>query len=124
MKTIQNYFQENFYDLDEETIMKIAERDKDPNVNNVIVGRHTHCYGLWLIDDGTTITYQLFYLNGSGNNFKGHLIKMDLHHQDRHEMLFAFSRHIADTYDSDVLIIHNTYQEKTATMAEQIGFMT
>jgi hypothetical protein len=124
MNVIQAYFDENFYDLDEAKILEIAKHKNDPIINNVIVGRHEHCYSIWLIDDQNTIDYQLFYLNGSGQELKGHLIKMDLHNDYRHEILFAFSRHLAEAYTLDILAVHNTFQEKTSTIAEQIGFMS
>jgi len=124
MNPIQEYFDKNFYDLDEATVLELAKQKNDPIINNVVVGRHDHCYGLWLIDDQSTIDYQLLYLNGSGPELKGQLIKMDLHHPQRHEILFAFSRHLAETYNLDILAVHNTFQEKTSTIAEQLGFMS
>jgi T5orf172 domain len=120
---LDEHFYSRFYNLDLETIFRFKEMSTDGSINNVIVGRHSHCYGLMLIDDEQDVEYHLYYINGD-NGLCGDLLKLDLRLEDRDLLLTVFSNHIADTYGLDTLEVFNTFQDMTRTMAEQIGYLT
>lgn len=123
MNALQTYFDENLYELDKEDIERLCKMNNDPIINNVIVGRRTHCYGLMLIDDQKSIDYQLFYINGK-RDLRGFLLKMTLHHPERHAILLQFCQYLTESFDLDIFAVYNTFQEKTCSMAEQLGFYT
>jgi len=74
-----------------------------------------------LIDANESVNYQLFYIKDN-DDVKGYLIKMTLQDDQRHEIQ-AFSQYVAECFDLDIFAVYNTFQEKTCSMAEQLGLL-
>ena len=80
---IEKLFYENYGNLDEEVILDINAKNPGGDINNVVVGLRTHCYGIWLIEDIKEVSYQLFYINGQ-NKLEGDFLQLslDIKHRD------------------------------------------
>lgn len=119
---LQHYLDDNIYQLDEEDIILLARLNNDPRINNVLVGLADQCFGLMLIDDKDDVPFQLFYVNGR-KQIEGVLIKMQLLYTLRNEVLFGFSRYVAQSYSLDSLEVFNTFQDHIRSTCEHIGFL-
>ncbi len=120
---IQQYFDENFYELGEDAVLRMNKVYNTPEINNVVRGVHTHCYGLAMMDDTDSIQYRVYYINGH-NELSGKLLELDINATDRDMLLLAFSMNIADTFGLDPLEAFNTFQDATRSMCEQLDYMT
>jgi hypothetical protein len=121
------YLDKHYYDkiftLDKESIIRLNESRMDGSLNNVVVGLHSHCYGLDLINDEGTVDYHVYYINGE-NELVGDLLKLNLHDKERDRLLLIFSNYLADTYGLDILETFNSFQEATRSMCERIDYLT
>ncbi len=119
----RSYYHDKFNHLDRDDVLRLSKAYSDPQINNVVKGIHAHCYGLALIDDTKQVNYQIYYLNGE-KNLVGELLELELHDEQRHSLLLVFSKHIAQTYNLDIVHVFNTFQEYTRSMCEQLDYYT
>ena len=120
---LDKHFYDKFHNLDEEAVLKLNKACSDVQVNNVIVGLQPHCFGLMLLDDSKSVNYRIFYINGL-NGLDGRLIDLNIYDPERDTLLIAFSMHLADNYNLDVLEVFNTYQDASRSLFEQLGYLT
>lgn len=118
-----SYYHDRFYHLDKDDVLRLSKAYSDPQINNVVKGIHAHCYGLALKEDTKQISYEIYYINGV-DELVGELLKLDLHDEQRHGLLLVFSKHIAETYNLDLVPVFNTFQEHTRSMCEQLDYYT
>jgi hypothetical protein len=122
-KNIDELFWNQYYSIDEKSILKINEYNFSVELNNVVVRINKHCYGL-MINDEIKVEYQLFYVNGT-KDLQGELLKLSLGQQQRNEILFYFSRFLTEKYENlDIIEVFNTFQSFTQSFLEKIGFTT
>jgi len=121
---IKQLFYENYGNLDEEAILDINAKNPGGDINNVVVGLRTHCYGIWLIEDLNEVSYQLFYINGQ-NKLEGDFLQLSLDIKHRDYLVFFFSSFLAHNYDGlDPIDIFNTFQSQTRSLLEKINYLT
>jgi hypothetical protein len=120
---LDKHFYNKFYKLNEATILKLNKASNDPSINNVVVGRQYHLYGVGLNDEEQSNDFQLYYINGE-HELTGNVLKLNINDPNRDTLITAFSMHLADNYNIDVLETFNTYQEYIASTFENLGFMT
>lgn len=120
---IDALFWNQYYSIGEEAILKINENSYSGELNNVVVRISKHCYGLMVIDE-QEVKYQLLYVNGT-NGLRGDLLELSLGQKQRNEILFYFSRFLAEKYENlDIIEVFNTFQSFTQGFLEKIGFTT
>jgi len=120
---LDKHFYNKFYNLDKESILRMNQAYCDPRINNVVTRMHSHCYGLALLDDSRSIEYHIYYINGD-QELVGNLLKLDINDPERDALTIVFSMHLADTFNLDVLVTFNTFQDATRSMCEQLGYLT
>jgi hypothetical protein len=121
---IEQLFYENYGNLDEEAILDINDKNPGGDINNVVVGLTTHCYGIWLMEDLKEVNYQLFYINGQ-NKLEGDFLQLSLDIKHRDYLVFYFSSFLAHNYDGlDPIDIFNTFQSQTRSLLEKIDYVT
>jgi len=120
---IERLFYENYNSLTEQDIIEINNNCPSGDFNNVVVGLHKHCYGIWLKDD-PEVSYQLFYINGQ-NKLEGDFLQLSLNMKHRENLTFYFSSFLAHNYEElDPIDVFNTFQSQTRSMLEKVGFFT
>lgn len=123
MMQIDEKFYDNFYYLDEATIMKYNESRLDPSINNVVVGLNEQCYGVGLKEYAHELTFQVLYINGR-NELKGAILEIKMHDSNRENWLTLFCVHLADNFDLDIVDTFNTFQNKIRSLLELLGYTT
>lgn len=121
---IHELLNEKCYVLSEQNILDFNETWNNGDLNNVVVGRHKECFGVYLINDGTDKNYNIIYVTVK-RELTGHLLKMNIDDPDRDAITYSFSQYLAQEFDNlDAIDTFNAFQEQVASMLETLGFLT
>jgi hypothetical protein len=121
-KSINEKFNESYFNLSVDEIYEFDKRDNGP-INNVISRINRHCYGVNLYE-GKPIIVVMYYINND-SELSGDLIRLDIHDPQYCQLLLRFCICLSENYkDLDAIDTFNTFQLNLRGFLEKLGFFT
>lgn len=121
-KSIDEKFNESYFNLSEGEIYEFDKRDNGP-INNVISRINRHCYGVNLYE-GRPIIVDMYYINND-SELRGDLFRLDIHDTQYFQLLLRFCICLSENYkDLDAIDTFNTFQLNLRGFLEKLGFFT
>ncbi len=116
-------FLEVCFTLTEDDILLFDQKDNG-QINNVITGLATKCYGVCLNTIEGKYEAQMFYIERP-NTLKGDIINLMLDEPDYYNLLLKFCFMLSVSYEKvDAIDAFNTFQTRLRTFLEKVGFIT
>ncbi len=122
MEEMNEYWNNNFYYIKEESVLKLAENDL--NINNVITGISDECYGASISQNKSyMLTY--IYFNKEKDKVCGANLNLgQTLNEDSHKLLFQYSVTISAINNLNIIDIYNNYCHLLRSTLEKNGVTT